>query len=70
MYGELSNMLFNAEQEFLDAKERYEQFRDSYMPYFDDKAEYEAELERLMQEMDYAEDKLNMVKREYDNPFN
>ena len=51
-------------------KERYEQFRDSYMPYFDDKAEYEAELERLMQEMDYAEDRLNMVKSEYDNPFN
>ena len=70
MEGEVSAMLFKAEQEYLNAKERYEQFRDGYMPYFDDKAEYEAELERLMQEMDYAEDKLNMVKSEYDNPFN
>ena len=70
MEGEVSAMLFKAEQEYLNAKERYEQFRDGYMPYFDDKKEYEAELERLMREMDDAEDYLDIVKREYDNVFN
>ncbi|MBP5189914.1 MAG: hypothetical protein J6031_03245 [Bacteroidales bacterium] len=67
MEGEVSAMLFKAEQEYLKAKERYEEFRDGYMPYLDDKKEYEAELERLMREMDAAEDLLETVKGEYDD---
>lgn len=70
MEGEVSAMLFKAEQEYFKAKERYELFRDGYLPYFDDKKEYEAELERLMRNMDNAEDYLDIVKREYDNVFN
>ena len=70
MEGEISKMLFDAQQEYLDAKQRYEEFRDGYMPYLDDKTEYEAELERLMKEMDDAEDNLELVKSEYDNVFN
>ena len=41
-------MLFDAQQKYLDAKERYESFRNGYMPYLDNKKEYEAELERLI----------------------
>lgn len=70
MEGEVSAMLFKAEQEYLKAKERYELFRDGYLPYFDDKKEYEAELERLMRDVDNAEDYLDIVKSEYDDFFN
>ena len=54
----------------MNAKQRYEEFRDGYMPYLDDKKEYEAELERLMMAMDDAEDRLEMTKREYDDVMN
>ena len=67
MKGEVTSLLFDAEQKYLDAKQRYEEFRDGYMPYLDDKKEYEAELERLMREMDAAEDILEMLKGEYDD---
>ncbi len=67
MKGEISNMLFDAQQKYLDAKERYESFRDGYMPYLDNKKEYQAELERLMREMDAAEDYLETIKGEYDD---
>ena len=70
MKGEVSGMLFDAQQEYLNAKQRYEEFRDGYMPYLDDKKEYEAELERLMMAMDDAEDRLEMTKREYDDVMN
>lgn len=37
MLGEVSGMLYDAEQAYLDAKKRYEWYRDSYIPYEDDK---------------------------------
>jgi len=66
MLGEVSGMLYDAEQAYLDAKQRYEWYRDSYIPYEDDKEEYETELELLMGAMDVAEDYLRIVREEYD----
>lgn len=59
-----------AYEEYLDAKKAYEDWRDGYMPYFEDKDYFESELERLMMEMDSAEDWYRMTCLEYDNILN
>ncbi len=56
-----------AYEEYLDAKKAYEEWRDGYMPYFEDKKYYESELERLMYNMDAAEDWYNLTRLEYES---
>jgi len=59
-----------AYEEYLAAKEAYENWRDGYMPYFEDKDYFASELERLMVIMDYAEDWYNLISMEYDDALN
>ena len=58
-------MLYDAEQSYLDAKQRYEWYRDSYIPYEDDKEKYKTELELLIGAMDVAENYLRIIREEY-----
>lgn len=67
MLGEVSMQLDKAREEYLDAKKAYEEFRDGYMPYLDDKEEYERRLEELMYKMDVAEDFYELSRMEHDS---
>ena len=65
MIAEVTIERENAREAYLNAKEAYENFRDGYIPYLDDPEEYKAELQRLMDEMDDAEDWYDFTCMEY-----
>lgn len=67
MLMECSLEVERAREKWLDAKKRYEEFRDGYLPYLDDKEEFGKELEEYMGAMDCAEDWYNLCRFEYDS---
>ena len=62
----------NAQQyyeEWLDAKQAYENYRNSYIPYLVDEEEFDTELRRLEEAMDEAEYCYRAWSEEYDEVF-
>jgi soluble cytochrome b562 len=66
MLQEMQNELEWAREKWLAAKKAYEDWRDGYMPYFEDPKEYEERLEHLMLVMDSTEDFYQQVRLDYD----
>lgn len=60
----------NALEKYLQAKQAFQDWRDGYMPYFEDRDYYEERLQRLMDEMDAAEDHYYLARLNYDHILN
>ena len=57
MWGAIANSLYNAREEYLEAKRRFEECRDGWIPHLDQsQEEHEKELVQLMFAMDLCED--------------